>query len=68
MDWTQERLQFEESHVSRYATPEEFIFQYAGSLKEFLEESLGEGESHIEDLVANTKAFSEAFLAIITHF
>jgi hypothetical protein len=52
----------------RYTTPNDFTFQYANSLQMYLESSLGKGESHLEDLVAETKAFSEAFLAIVTHF
>lgn len=53
---------------TRYATPEEFVFQYSKALQTYLEGALGNGESHLEDLVADTKAFSEAFLAIITYF
>jgi hypothetical protein len=52
----------------RYATPNEFVRQYSNALQDYLNQSLGKGESHLEDLVADSKAFSEAFLAIITHF
>lgn len=52
----------------RYATPNDFVYQYANALQTYLEESLGKGESHLEDLVADTKAFSQAFLAITTYF
>ena len=51
-----------------YATPEEFVAQYSNALKDYLERTLGKGESHIEDLGANASAFSEAFLAIVGWF
>mgnify|MGYP006298487495 CR=1 FL=1 len=53
---------------SKYATPEQFVEQYANALKEYLNITLGKGESHIEDLGANASAFSEAFLAIVGWF
>ena len=52
----------------KYATPEEFVAQYANALQDYLTRTLGKGESHIEDLGANAGAFSEAFLAIIGWF
>jgi hypothetical protein len=52
----------------RYATPNEFMYQYSNALQAYLEDSLGTGKSHLEDLVADTKAFSQAFLAIVTYF
>lgn len=52
----------------KYATPEEFVAQYANALQDYLTRTLGKGESHIEDLGANASAFSEAFLAIIGWF
>ena len=53
---------------TRYATPDDFVFQYSNALQTYLEDSLGKGESHLEDLVSDTKAFSQAFLAIVTYF
>lgn len=57
-----------ESFDSKYATPEQFVFQYSGALKDYLNMTLGNKESHIEDLGANASAFSEAFLAIVSWF
>jgi len=62
------KLPLGESNDGRYATPEDFVIHYSNALQTYLESSLGKGESHLEDLVADTKAFSEAFLAIITYF
>jgi hypothetical protein len=53
---------------NKYATPEDFVAQYANALQDYLTRTLGKGESHIEDLGANAGAFSEAFLAIIGWF
>lgn len=52
----------------KYATPEDFVAQYANALQDYLIHTLGKGESHIEDLGANAGAFSEAFLAIVGWF
>ncbi len=52
----------------KYATPEEFVAQYANALQDYLTRTLGKGESHIEDLGANAGAFSEAFLAVVSWF
>ena len=53
---------------TRYTTPNEFMYQYSNALQSYLEASLGTGESPLEDLLADTKTFSEAFLAIIKYF
>jgi len=57
-----------ESTAFSYATPEKFVEQYSFALRDYLERTMGTGESHLEDLGANASAFAEAFACISSWF
>lgn len=61
-------LPMEETIEPNYATPEQFVYQYSGALKDYLETILSNKKSHIEDLSAHASSFAEAFACIIPWF
>jgi hypothetical protein len=57
-----------ESYDPKYATPEQFVFQFSGALKDYLERTMGTEKSHIEDLGGHASAFAKAFACTISWF
>lgn len=53
---------------SKYGTPKTFVEKYAVALEEYLEDSAGAGESHIQDFAALTLSFTEAFFHTVNNF
>jgi hypothetical protein len=51
-----------------HATPEQFVSQYAPALLEYLQVTVGERESHIEDLASHASTFAEAFRVTVGYF
>ena len=52
----------------KYLTSKEFTKRFALALEEFLSETLGKGESHINDHACQSVMFSEAFAHIVNNF
>ena len=53
---------------SKYGTPKAFVEKYAVALEDYLSESAGKGESHIQDLATLTLSFTEAFFHTVSNF